>query len=154
MHEFLKILRDLFKGRVDGFEIPIFMHWFYSLKNKRRAMSYPTSAPLNYRGRLTESKPRGLVIVLDGGLRPWRVTRDPSKMFLNGTFRLSDMQAGGFDQRTIFTHIDTGERRYVDANGVLWKMKMRNGKGKKKVARKLVKPAKREAGSGGTHAIL
>ncbi len=117
-------------------------------------MSYPTSAPLNYRGRLTESKPRAHITMLDDGVRPWRVTRDPSKMFLNGTFRLSDMQAGGFDQRTIFTHINTGERRYVDANGVLRKMKMRNGKGKNKVARKLVKPAKREAGSGGTHAVL
>jgi hypothetical protein len=90
----------------------------------------------------------------DGGVRPWRVTRDPSKMFLNGTFRLSDMQAGGFDKRTIFTHIYTGERRYVDAHGILRKMKMRNGRGKKKVGRGSVKPGRREAGSGGTHAIL
>ena len=28
MHEFLKILRDLFKGRMHGFEIPNFIYWF------------------------------------------------------------------------------------------------------------------------------
>ena len=117
-------------------------------------MSYPTSAPLNYRGRLTGNRPRAHVIMPDEGMRPWRVTRDPSKMFLHGAFRLSDMQAGGFDKRTIFTHIHTGERRYVDAKGVLRKMKMRKGKGKKNTGRKLIKPAKREAGSGGTHAVL
>ena len=113
-------------------------------------MSYPTSTPLNCRGRSTGSGTRERVVRLDGGARPWRVTRDPSKMFLNGVFRISDMQAGGFDKRTIFTHINTGERRYVDANGVLRKMKMRNGRAKKRAGRKSVKPARREAG---THAV-
>ena len=32
--------------------------------------------------------------------RPWRVLQDPSEMFLNGTFRGTDLSAGGFDETT------------------------------------------------------
>jgi len=115
-------------------------------------MSYPTSSPQTSRGRLTESGPRARVTMLDGGARHWRVTSDPSKMFMNGIFRESDLSAGGFEQGTTFTHIRTGEQRIADANGVAQKAHRKLKEQKKKIA--VVKPSKRIAGTGGTHAIL
>ena len=84
-------------------------------------MSYPRSSPQNYRGRLTENGERAHVTMLDGGTRRWRVTSDPSRMFMNGIFRESDLSAGGFEQGTIFTHIRTGEQRIADAYGIAQK---------------------------------
>jgi hypothetical protein len=134
---------------------PLLFTGFYSIKNnKRKAMNYPASAPLNYRGRLTESKPRTPTIMLDGGARPWRVTRDPSQIFLNGVFRVSDMLAGGFDPDTIFTNTKTGEQRIVDADGIARKIRIEKGRKHRKqvVFVKPVKPV--TGGSGGIHAIL
>ena len=45
MHEFLKILRDLFKGRVDGFEIPIFMHWFLFAQKQEESHELSNECP-------------------------------------------------------------------------------------------------------------
>jgi hypothetical protein len=122
---------------------------FYSIKNVRRFA-------MTFHGRLTEGKKRAYNI-LDGGVRPWRVTRDPSEMFLNGVFRVNDLMAGGFDEGTIFTHIGTGERRVVGADGVL--RKMNNGKEKVRRHRNrhkviCVKPIKPVVGNRGTNAIL
>ena len=111
---------------------------------------------MTFHGRLTEGKKRAYNI-LDGGVRPWRVTRDPSEMFLNGVFRVNDLMAGGFDEGTIFTHIGTGERRVVGVDGVLRKMnnekeKVRRHRNRHEVI--CVKPIKPVVGNRGPNAIL
>ena len=50
--------------------------------------------------------------------RPWLVIHDPSKTMLqNSAFRMLDLQAGGFDQGTIFVHETTGQARIADGEG-------------------------------------
>ncbi len=107
-----------------------------------------------FHGRLTESETRART-VLDSGPRLWCATNDPSNMFLQRTFRVSDLIAGGFDEGTIFTHIQTGEKCVVGADGILRKV----SNGKEKVIRRRKKmtferSAKRVIGSGGAHAVL
>ena len=108
-----------------------------------------------FHGRKTESEERAQIAMLDGGVRLWRVTCDPSNIFLHRSFRVSDLGAGGFDEGTIFTHIYTGEKRVVGADGILRKM----SNGKEKASRRREKMAferstKRVIGSGGAHAVL
>jgi len=123
-------------------------------------MDFPMSTPTNSRGRLTDRGTRARVSMRDGDARPWRVTSDPSSMFLNGTFRESDLSAGGFDQGTIFVNARTGEKRIANADGVARKGqrgKPKGQRGKPKGLRKKlmqVKPVKKGTGSGGTHAVL
>ena len=108
-----------------------------------------------FHGRTTESEERAQIAMLDGGVRLWRVTCDPSNMFLHRTFRVSDLGAGGFDEGTIFTHIQTGEKRVVGADGIL--RKVSNGKEKVSRRRKKMtfeKSTKRVTGSGSAHAVL
>jgi hypothetical protein len=74
-------------------------------------------------------------------------------MFLHGTFRVSDLSAGGFDKGTTFVHIRTGEKCIVDANGTARMVfPGRNKKRGKKLV--FVKPVKRVIGSGGANATL
>ena len=53
----------------------------------------------------------------DHGTRLWRVTLDPSEMFLNRVFRRTDLNCGGFDEGTIFTHVRSGQKMVVGADG-------------------------------------
>ena len=109
---------------------------------------------MTFHGRLTETKKRAYNL-LDGGVRPWRVTRDPSEMFLNGVFRVNDLMAGGFDEGTVFTHIGTGEKRVVGADGVLRKLhKEKMGRRGSRHRVMCVKPVKSVIGTGGASAIL
>ncbi len=108
-----------------------------------------------FRGRITESEEPASVGMLDGGVRLWRVTCDPSNMFLHRTFRVSDLGAGGFDEGTVFTHIYTGEKRVVGADGIL--RKINNKKEKLRRRRKKVtfeSSAKHVIDIGGAHAVL
>ncbi len=116
-------------------------------------MEFPMSTPTNSRGRLTDRGTRARVSMRDGDARPWRVTSDPSSMFLNGTFRESDLSAGGFDQGTIFVNARTGEKRIANADGVARKGQRGKPKGLRKKLMQ-VKPVKKGTGSGGTHAVL
>jgi len=67
-----------------------------------------------HNGRLPRAEKRltGMVL-LDGGVRAWRVTHDPSGIFKGGIFRLSDVLAGGFDPGTTFVHIHDKRLKYV-----------------------------------------
>ena len=108
-----------------------------------------------FHGRTTESEEQAQIAMLDGGVRLWRVTCDPSNMFLHRTFRVSDLGTGGFDEGTIFTHIYTGEKRVVGADGILRKLyneKEKTGKRRKKMTYE--RSAKRVIGTGGAHAVL
>jgi hypothetical protein len=108
-----------------------------------------------FRGRITESEEQAEIAMLDGGVRLWRITCDPSNMFLHRTFRKSDLNAGGFDQGTTFIHIHTGEKRVVGADGIL-----RKAHNKKESVRRRSKKmtfersAKRVNGTGSAHAVL
>ena len=104
-----------------------------------------------FHGRTTESEEQTQIAMLDGGVRLWCVTCDPSNMFLHRTFRVSDLSAGGFDEGTIFTHIYTGEKRVVGADGILRRMK--NGKEKVSRCRKKMEFEKSDR-RGGAHAVL
>ena len=108
-----------------------------------------------FHGRTTESEEQAQIAMLDGGVRLWRVTCDPSNNFLHRTFRVSDLSAGGFDEGTTFVHIHTGEKRVVGADGILRKV----SNGKEKVIKRREKmtferSAKRVVGTGGAHAVL
>jgi hypothetical protein len=108
-----------------------------------------------FRGRITESEEPASINMLDGRVRLWRVTCDPSNIFLQRTFRVSDLGAGGFDEGTIFTHIHTGEKRVVVTDGTLRKIHTK----KEKVRRRRKKTtfersAKRVNGTGSVHAVL
>ena len=104
-----------------------------------------------FHGRTTESEERAQIAMLDGGVRLWRVTCDPSNIFLHRTFRASDLGAGGFDEGTIFTHIYTGEKRVIGADGIL--RRMNNGKEKVSRRRKKIEFEKLIQ-RGGAHAVL
>jgi hypothetical protein len=101
-----------------------------------------------FRRRITGSEERAQLAMLDGGVRLWRVTCDPSNRFLQRAFRVSDLGAGGFDEGTIFTHIQTGEKRVVGTDGILRKVSRRREK------MTFERSAKRAIGSGGAHAVL
>ena len=104
-----------------------------------------------FHGRTTESEERAQIAMLDGGVRLWRVTCDPSNMFLHRTFRVSDLSAGGFDEGTIFTHIYTGEKRVIGADGILRRM----NNGKERVSRRRKKMEfEKSIQLGGAHAVL
>ena len=104
-----------------------------------------------FHGRKTENEEQAQIAMLDGGVRLWRVTYDPSNMFLHRSFRVSDLSAGGFDQGTTFIHIHTGEKRMVGADGILRKM----NNGKEKVRRHGKKTEfEKSAQHGGAHAVL
>jgi hypothetical protein len=102
-----------------------------------------------FRGRITENEEPASIAMMDGGVRLWRVTCDPSNMFLQRIFRVSDLGAGGFDEGTIFTHIQTGEKRVVGADGILRKM----NNGKEKVRREKM-AFEKSTQRGGAHAVL
>jgi hypothetical protein len=110
--ELLKILRDLLKGRIHWLEIPFFIYWFLFKKGMYKMI---------FRGRLTEIEKR-TPTMFDSSARPWRVTSDPSKMFLGSVFRATDLDAGGFDEGTMFINLRTGEERIVDADGIARKV--------------------------------
>ena len=104
-----------------------------------------------FHGRITEGEEPVSIAMLDGGVRLWRVTYDPSNMFLHRSFRVSDLSAGGFDQGTTFIHIHTGEKRVVGADGILRRMK----NGKEKVSRRRKKMEfEKSTQRGGAHAVL
>ena len=106
-----------------------------------------------YRGRLTESEKRADTTLLNDAARPWRVTCDPSRMFLRSTFRVSDLSAGGFDQGTTFVHIRTGETCVVGVEAIARKV-FREKARKRRRKMLIVKPVNRVTGNGGANAIL
>ena len=76
-----------------------------------------------------------LFVGRSGEARPWRVIKDPSELFFKTSrFRISDLNAGGFEHGTIFENEQTGEQRIADVAGVV--RRVRATKAKRRVRRK------------------
>jgi hypothetical protein len=108
-----------------------------------------------YRGRLTQNQPRARTL-RDDGSRLWKVSRDPSGAFLNGMFRWIDLQIGGFDEGTVFTHVRNGQRRKTDATGralILYKRRGTSSR-RRRNRRTAVAHNKHAIRNGGASAIL
>ena len=108
---------------------------------------------MTHHGKQKGNTERVHTTMLDGGARPWRVHHDPSRMFLNGVFRVSDLEAGGFDPGTIFIHDISGETCIVGEDGMARKLQPKKRKPRRVRGMAVRKNGRSNGGAANLYAI-